>query len=97
MEGSLLVYIVRYLLFLIPITIIYYKCIRNVFLKDNDIKTVISLVITFATLFMTVFFKIFLEEEYEPLYFEVLVIFVALTIYIIRRVKTYNNNKMEKK
>jgi uncharacterized membrane protein len=97
MEGLLAAYIIYYLLFLIPISIIYYKCLRNIFLKKNEIKTVISLVITFVTLFMTGFLKVFLDEEYEPLYFQVLVILIALIIYLIRKIKIYNQNNLNKK
>jgi hypothetical protein len=42
---------------------------------------------------MIIFLKIFLEEEYEPLYFQVLVIFIAIVIYIIRDFQKKRQNK----
>lgn len=94
MEGLLLAYIIYYLLFLIPISIIYYKCIKNILLIGKEFRSVISVVITFLTIIIIIILKFSLEahfidlEWFEPIYLEVLVILIAFIIYIIRRIKT---------
>lgn len=85
MEGLLFAYIVYFLIFIIPITVLYYLCIRNIFLYENEFRTLISIIISFISAFICLIFMFY--QNWKPLYFEILVIIIALTIYIFRRVK----------
>jgi hypothetical protein len=98
MEGLLLAYIIYYLFFLLPISIIYYRCIKYILLKGKEFRTVISVVVTILTIIIIIFFKFSLEahfiklEGFEPIYLEVLVIIIALIIYIFRKINIKQKN-----
>lgn len=89
----LFVYIIY---FLLPISILYYLCIRNIILKRSELKTINSLGITFFTALITFIIKVTVDDKFEPLYFEVVVISIAITIYFIKanRNKTLNKKTL---
>ena len=98
MGDFIFAYIIGYSLIVIFISILYYKCIRNVFLKGNELRTINSLGITFATAVIVVFLKTLLEFEiiridyFDPLYLEVLVILIAVIKSITREIKEGRSN-----
>ena len=89
----LFVYIIY---FLAPISILYYLCFRNIILKNSELKTINSLGITFFTALITFIIKVIVDDKFEPLYFEVVVIAIAITIYLIKanRNKTLNKRTL---
>ena len=93
MGTGILTYYINYIFYLIIFSILYYLSVRNVFLKNKELKTINSLGITFLTIVIIIVLKFIIEthilkiEWFEPIYLEVLVIITALIIYIIKKIR----------
>lgn len=87
----LFVYIIY---FLAPISLLYYLCIRNIILKESELKTINSIGITIFTALIIFIAKAIVKDKFEPLYFELVIIIISVIIYLIR---ANRNNTLNKK
>lgn len=82
--------------FLLPISLLYYLCIRDIILNKSELKTINSIGITFFTALIIFIIKAIVKDKFEPLCFEVIIIFISVIIYLIRanRNKTLNKKTL---